>query len=150
MQGLSHVGDLHHSSRQHRILNPLSKARDQTRVLLGTSWICFCWAMMGTLEHEFYEGWICPPSASNWINSLTSFLSPCSWEAAHCGRQPQSQVQSLNKPWPHSLVNSLHWLCVPLFGVEFILGVLECHRDFSFIPFTFDLKRVFPILYFKT
>ena len=27
---LSHVCDLHHSSRQHRILNPLSKARDQT------------------------------------------------------------------------------------------------------------------------
>ena len=26
--------DLHHSSRQPRILNPLSKARDQTRILM--------------------------------------------------------------------------------------------------------------------
>ena len=30
------VGDLHHSLRQGRILNPLSKARDQTRFLVGT------------------------------------------------------------------------------------------------------------------
>ena len=29
-QDLSLVGDLHHSLRQHQILNPLSKARDRT------------------------------------------------------------------------------------------------------------------------
>jgi len=29
----SHVCNLHHSSRQHQILNPLSKARDRTRNL---------------------------------------------------------------------------------------------------------------------
>ena len=28
MQDLSHISDLHHSSRQHQILNALSKARD--------------------------------------------------------------------------------------------------------------------------
>ena len=28
------VCDLHHSSRQHQILNPVSEARDQTRVLM--------------------------------------------------------------------------------------------------------------------
>ena len=39
-QILSHVYDLHHRSRQHQILNPLSKARDQTQVLkLTSSWI---------------------------------------------------------------------------------------------------------------
>ena len=27
---LSHIGDLHHSSQQHWILNPLREARDQT------------------------------------------------------------------------------------------------------------------------
>ena len=32
----SHVFDLHHSSWQHRILNPLSKARDQTCVLMDS------------------------------------------------------------------------------------------------------------------
>ena len=37
MQDLSRVCDLHHSSRQHWILYPLSKARDQTWVLLDSS-----------------------------------------------------------------------------------------------------------------
>ena len=39
---------LNHSSRQHRILDPLSKARDWTRVLMDTSWVRYCWATMGT------------------------------------------------------------------------------------------------------
>ena len=34
---LSQVCNLHHGSRQHWILNPLSKARDQTRNLMHTS-----------------------------------------------------------------------------------------------------------------
>ena len=33
----SRICDLHHSSWQRRILNPLSKARDRTRVLVDTS-----------------------------------------------------------------------------------------------------------------
>ena len=33
------VCDLHHSSQKHQILNPLSKARDQTPILMGTSWV---------------------------------------------------------------------------------------------------------------
>ena len=37
-QDPSHVFDLHHSSWQHWILNPLSKARDRTHVLMDTSW----------------------------------------------------------------------------------------------------------------
>ena len=38
---LRHVCDLHHSSQQCCILNPLSKARDQTCVLMDTSQIHF-------------------------------------------------------------------------------------------------------------
>ena len=42
MADLSHICDLHHSSWQcHQILNPLSKARDQTHILLGPSCISF-------------------------------------------------------------------------------------------------------------
>ena len=44
---------LHHSSQQHWILNPLSKARDWTCILLDTSWVHYCWATMGTPEQIF-------------------------------------------------------------------------------------------------
>ena len=36
-QDQSLIFDLHHSSRQRWILNPLSTARDQTRILMSTS-----------------------------------------------------------------------------------------------------------------
>ena len=45
---LSHVCDLRHSSRQCRILNPLRKVRNQTCVLMDTSWVRYHWATMGT------------------------------------------------------------------------------------------------------
>ena len=38
----SHVCHLHHSSRQHRMLNPLSEARDGTCILVDTGQIHFC------------------------------------------------------------------------------------------------------------
>ena len=42
------VCDLHHSSWQRRILNPLSEAGDRTRNLMVPSWICFRCATTGT------------------------------------------------------------------------------------------------------
>ena len=36
---LSHICDLHHSSQQRQILDPLSEARDQTHILKDTSWV---------------------------------------------------------------------------------------------------------------
>ena len=40
MTNLSCVFDLHHSSQQHhQILNPLSKARDQTCIVMDASWV---------------------------------------------------------------------------------------------------------------
>ena len=44
----SWVCDLHHSSWQHWILNPLSEARDQTCILVDTSWVPYCWATVRT------------------------------------------------------------------------------------------------------
>ena len=38
---LSCICDLHHSSRQHQTLNPLSEARDRTHIPMGTSQIRF-------------------------------------------------------------------------------------------------------------
>ena len=50
---LSHVCNLHHSSRQFQILNPLSEARDWTCILMDTSQICFHWATMETPLFSF-------------------------------------------------------------------------------------------------
>ena len=45
---LSCIFNLHHSSWQHQILNPLSEARDRTCILMNSSRICFQCATMGT------------------------------------------------------------------------------------------------------
>ena len=39
MWDLSHVCDLHHSSRQHQSLNPLNEASDRTCILVDASWV---------------------------------------------------------------------------------------------------------------
>ena len=52
---LSHVCDLHHSSWQHWIFNPLSEARDQTRTLMDTSWVPHCRATTGTPPPPFLD-----------------------------------------------------------------------------------------------
>ena len=51
---LSHVFDLHHSSRQRQILKPLSEARDGTCNLMDASRVCYHWAVMGTPELSFW------------------------------------------------------------------------------------------------
>ena len=50
----SHIcDDLYHSSRQCWILNPLSKARDRTCVLMDASQVHFHWAMTETLTYLY-------------------------------------------------------------------------------------------------
>ena len=48
IQDLSCVCDLHYSSQQHWILNPLSKAGNRTHILMDTSQIHFRCATTGT------------------------------------------------------------------------------------------------------
>ena len=50
-QDPSSVCDLHHSSRQCQIINPLCEARDQTHNLMVTSWIRFCCTTRETSTH---------------------------------------------------------------------------------------------------
>ena len=52
-QDPSCVCDLHHSSQQCQILNPLSGARDRTHNLMVPSWIRFPCAMTGTPHLAF-------------------------------------------------------------------------------------------------
>ena len=58
MQDPSWACDLHHSSQQHRILNSLSEARDQTRVFKDTSWV------LNPLSH----------SGNSWTSSILNTL----------------------------------------------------------------------------
>ena len=55
MPHLSRICDLHHSSQQCQILNPLNEARDQTCNLMVSSQICFCCAIMGTPPMAFFK-----------------------------------------------------------------------------------------------
>ena len=41
-QDMSHISDLHHSSQQCQILNPLSEAKDQTHILMDISQVHYC------------------------------------------------------------------------------------------------------------
>ena len=63
---LSHICDLHCSLWQCWILNPLTKARDRTCVLMDTSQICFCWATTGTPQTKFSNVVSVSPC---WLNS---------------------------------------------------------------------------------
>ena len=51
---LSHVCNLHHSSRQRQILNPLREAKDRTRDLMVPSRIHFCCTMTGPHLYSIY------------------------------------------------------------------------------------------------
>ena len=46
--GPSCMCNLHHSSGQCWILNPLTRARDQTQILMDTSQVRYCWTTTGT------------------------------------------------------------------------------------------------------
>ena len=63
----SRICDLHWSSLQHRILNPLSEARERTCNLMVPSQICYHWAIMGT-----------PGSHQVWPQCIFAF-----WGAEH-------------------------------------------------------------------
>ena len=55
MPDLNHIYNLHHSSRQHWILNPLTErgqGLNGTCVLMDVSWIHFCWAMTGSQKQQ--------------------------------------------------------------------------------------------------
>ena len=54
MPDLSSVCDLHHSSWQHWLLNPLSEARDQTRNLEVPNWIYFCCTITRIPKFYYY------------------------------------------------------------------------------------------------
>ena len=65
----SHTCDLHYSSWQRWILTPLSKAKDQTCILMDISQICFCWATRATADFWSFSSLSLEPL------SIVTFLS---------------------------------------------------------------------------
>jgi len=88
MLDLSLVCDVHHSSQQCWILNPLSWARDRTRVLMDPSQVCYYWAIAGTPKR-------CISSFSPW-HSLLSWAVSTSF-----GWRKQSHVK---RTYPGQLI----------------------------------------------
>ena len=58
-QDPSHVCDLYHISWQCQILNPLSKGRDQTRILMDTSRVRFRWPQWELPDLQYYISFRC-------------------------------------------------------------------------------------------
>ena len=52
-QDPSHICNPYHASQQYWILNPLSKAKDWTRIFMDTSRVCYHWATTETLKFSF-------------------------------------------------------------------------------------------------
>ena len=55
MRDPGYLRDLHHSSRQCQIFNPVSKARDWTCIFMDTNQVCYSWATMWAPLHHFIK-----------------------------------------------------------------------------------------------
>ena len=66
----SQVCDLNHSSRQHRILNSLTKARDRNHILMDANRIHYNWAKMGIPLHSFLKEEILSLVIANFLASF--------------------------------------------------------------------------------
>ena len=73
---VSRICDLHHGSWQCQILNPLSKARDQTCILMNTSWACYCWATKGTSQSH--------PVQRSVVTCWVKLFNQLHWKHHHC------------------------------------------------------------------
>ena len=99
MPDLNHVCDLHHSSRQHWIRNPWSKAKDQTRILRDTCPIHFHHTPLGTPCLFFST---LSPHPAAFISAGTERLGTwaCLCSRSHQGQPPgPSQSQPPLNPW---------------------------------------------------
>ena len=56
---LSRVSDLHHSSPQCWILNPLSRVRDRTHILMNTHQVHFSLSHNGNSLNVYFKSYIC-------------------------------------------------------------------------------------------
>ena len=101
--------DLCCSLRQHWILNPLSEARDQTDILMDTSWVCYHWTTTGTPlyaflyfsdKQNFFHGvptvaqWAKKPTAAAWVTMEAQAWSLAWQSGLKDPAEPQLQCRS--------------------------------------------------------
>ena len=136
---LIHVCNLHHSSWQRQIVNPLSEARDWTRVLMYTSQIYFCWATTETPGIHIFDILHLLQNSQKEIKALTSspdlillisenldsVLRVVLVAILHLMQRPCKAVPN---PGTHSEVCplSLAFSCIPLYVFPLVLKCFLC------------------------
>jgi len=74
MPDTSQVCNLHHSSQQHWILNPVNEARGWSHILMDTSQVHDCWVTTGTPLLEILFPFPFPHGISSQCNICSMFL----------------------------------------------------------------------------
>ena len=67
------ICNLHHTSWQHQLPDPLSKTRDWTHTLMDISRVCYCWVTVGT-PWNFWKGTLRHRSLDPVRTQYTSFM----------------------------------------------------------------------------
>ena len=127
----SHIHDLHHSSWQRWILNPLSEVRNQTLIPTDTSWVHYCWAKRRNPNGAFFISLHC----NTFLTSCRVLHSPCfpptPWVAASKNHLPGSCSLSLSlkfrEIWGPPLCTLDSVLGRLLSLLELILLVISAH-----------------------
>ena len=103
----SHIYDLHHSSWQRRILNPLSRARDRIHILMDTGWVLNLLSTTGTPEIYFLTVLEAGSLKSGFQQGqllVRTFFLACRWPPSHLSSHCLSSVYKWRE--------SKHWLPV--------------------------------------
>ena len=139
----SHICDLHHRSRQHQILSPLSQVRNWTQNLMVPSRIHFrctttgtpvntCWTnvkiTLGVLQCLLMDAsWECELIGSRF--SFAFFSPPASPVACGNSEAGTERLQSSHQSYSHGQTKSLtHWATV-----DFMIFLNQWKRNFSHI-----------------
>ena len=136
MQNPSHICNLNHSSWQYHILNPLSRARDQTWVLMHASRVCFLWATTGTPHGIFILFYPIIYLLNNLYNFAYFILYFLSQNLIFClnyssfGHWDCFQLPPL--PW-HTPIHLMKVTGVPIVA-QWLTNPTSIHEDVGLIP----------------
>ena len=122
------VYNIRHRSQQYQILNPLSVARDGTRNLMVPSWICFCWAMMGTPKRHLLK------KVSKWHKVLYLSISLSFMYSLLFCVDPASIWYYFSSDW-----NALTFLLIRYPGDKSFQHLYV----FNYVYFIFNLEDIF-------